>query len=56
MILKIYERAKEIISRPIKHKGMKVEYVSPKTDCDADRWGDTRICELEILSREKNNE
>ena len=56
MILEIYKRAKQIIERPIKHRGMKVEYISPKTDRDAERWGDLRIWELKILNREKNNE
>jgi hypothetical protein len=31
MILKEYERAKEVLSRPLA-KGMKVEYQSPKAD------------------------
>jgi len=42
MIKKEYIKAREIIERAPK-RGLPVEYSSPKTNVDAERWGDQRI-------------
>ena len=60
MIDKTYIKAKEIIGKPSQHLGIKVEYQSPKSDMEADRWGDYMIAMIyritgnNILRLDKN--
>jgi len=43
MIDKDFERATKILRKPIKKRGMKVEYPSPKSNIEAEQWGNIKV-------------
>jgi hypothetical protein len=50
MILREYVKAKQIIERPNK-SAIVVTYNSPKSDIEAERWGDYKIAILAQIQR-----